>query len=172
MSITLKTEPKALAQFALRLYDGLDADKATVEVNRNTLSAMLQDAMAAHELHGLINRPHTDHFLEATRLEAAHQSDRFGAAHDRNKSAENWFWLVGYLAGKCLRAVITGDKEKALHHTISSAAALLNWHEAIKHDKTGAGAGTDSDIAPKEVERMLTKPIPVVSLHPDMYSGR
>jgi hypothetical protein len=104
-------------------------------------------------LRALIDNPQTLDFLSSVQLEAVHQVERWGAAHDRSKSAENWFWLVGYLAGKALRASITGDREKALHHTISSAAALANWHAAISGDRSGAGIGSDEDIAPKEAAR-------------------
>ena len=104
-------------------------------------------------LDNLINNPHTHEFLLAVKSEAAHQRERWGEAHDRGKSAENWFWLVGYLAGKCLRAVITGDKEKALHHTVSTGAALANWFEAIKKDRTSNGIGHDNDIKPVEISR-------------------
>lgn len=97
-------------------------------------------------LKSLVNNAHTIDFLEGVRLEAAHQVERWGEAHDRGKSAENWFWLVGYLAGKGLRAAITGDREKALHHTISSGAALLNWHKAISTDDTGDCSGDDRDL--------------------------
>lgn len=93
-----------------------------------------------------IDTPEIVDFLEGVKREAAHQIKRWGYAHDRSKSAENWFWLVGYLAGKALRAAISGDKKKAQHHTISSAAALLNWHAAISHDTTGAGIGQDADL--------------------------
>lgn len=117
------------------------------------VETLLEQALQAHDLHALINNPHTDEFLQAVKLEAAHQRDRWGDAHARGKSAENWFWLVGYLAGKCLRACITGDKAKALHHTISSAAALANWYEAIKRDTTGTGIGQDNDIKPVEIAR-------------------
>lgn len=124
-----------------------------VSLSIHTVEALLADAQSAHEFHALVNNPHTAEFLEAVKLEAAHQRDRWGDAHDRGKSAENWFWLVGYLAGKCLRACITGDKEKALHHTISSAAALANWFEAIHRDETGTGLGHDADIKPVEISR-------------------
>lgn len=97
-------------------------------------------------LHAVINEPHTDDFLQATSIEKEHQRQRWGDAHDRSKSAEHWFWLVGYLAGKALRAAISGDREKALHHTISSAAALANWHDAISADQTGACVGRDADL--------------------------
>jgi hypothetical protein len=101
-------------------------------------------------LSALVNNPQTHEFLEAVRAEAAHQVERWGEAHDRSKSSENWFWLVGYLAGKALRSAITGDKEKALHHTISSGAALAQWFSAIKADKTGVGLGADVDLKKKE----------------------
>lgn len=97
-------------------------------------------------LHELINTPEIEDFLQGVRLEAAHQVARWGEAHDREKSAENWYWLVGYLAGKALRAAIAGDRNKALHHCISTAAALLNWHKAIKRDTSGAGVGQDPDL--------------------------
>lgn len=98
------------------------------------------------ELEALINSPETADFFDAAKIEAAHQVERWGAAHDREKSAENWFWLVGYLAGKALRFAITGPRDKALHHTISAAAALCNWHAAIKRDKSGSGIAADPDM--------------------------
>jgi len=100
-------------------------------------------------LNAIINQPMNDDFLRGVSIEAEHQRQKWGDPHDRSKSAENWFWLVGYLAGKCLRACITGDKDKAQHHTISSAAALFNWHKAISRDESGAGIGADVDIKPR-----------------------
>ncbi|MCA0213106.1 MAG: hypothetical protein LCH79_08020 [Proteobacteria bacterium] len=169
MTITLKTTPDQLKEL---LDAACFSTAAELNVNRCVLMQVLRDVEAGHELHALINNPHTDEFLQATQLEAAHQRDRWGEAHDRGKSAENWFWLVGYLAGKCLRAVITGDKAKALHHTISSAAALANWYEAIKKDETGAGMGHDRDIKPVEIARFENAALPVVHLNQDLYSGR
>jgi len=83
------------------------------------------------ELETLLNTPELKDFIKAVPLEAAHQRERWGVEHDAGKEPEDWFWLLGYLAGKALAAVKVGDKEKALHHTISSAAALANWHAAI-----------------------------------------
>lgn len=90
------------------------------------------------ELEALINTPQTINFLEAVKLEAAHQVERWGRAHDRNKMPADWFWLVGYLAGKALQHAILGNREKALHHTISAAAALANWHAAILEGSDGS----------------------------------
>lgn len=150
MSIQLKTDPDRLMHWTSNARKN-DAHEAVVDLD--SYRDVLHDAQAAHHFHALVNNPHTTEFLHAVQIEAAHQRDRWGEAHDRGKSAENWFWLVGYLAGKCLRAVITGDKEKALHHTISSAAALANWYEAIKKDTTGVGLGHDNDIKPVEIAR-------------------
>lgn len=96
----------------------------------------------------LIDTPHIEHFLSAVAIEASHQRERWGEAHDRSKSAENWFWLIGFLAGKALRAAVTGDKQTALHHTVSAAAALMQWHAAIFTDQSGAGIGRDDDLEP------------------------
>lgn len=141
-----------------RLRPPIKAEQKAAELSRQLAAerehgAALQRQLDAHaarlrELEGLINTPELDDFDKAVPLEAAHQVERWGEAHDRSKSAENWFWLVGYLAGKALRAAITGDREKALHHTISAAAALRNWHRAIQRDATGVGVGQDEDLAP------------------------
>jgi hypothetical protein len=131
------------------------ADEAVTDALRLLTKAehetLLESARERDRLDALVNSPQTVEFLSAVAAEKAHQIERWGQAHDRGKSAENWFWLVGYLAGKCLRACIIGDREQALHHTISSAAALANWHQAINRDETGTGIGHDNDIKPVEL---------------------
>lgn len=96
-----------------------------------------------HRLRALINTPEIGDFLKAVPLEAAHQQERWGASHDANKTPEDWFWLLGYLGGKVLRALVAGDRDKALHHTISAAAALFNWHRAIKGNPGPMRPGMD-----------------------------
>jgi hypothetical protein len=163
------------------------------------------------ELRELVNTPEIDNFLRGVHLEAIHQVDRWGEANDRAKRPADWFWLVGYLAGKALAAAkgevsqrfkhlksgvtyellhIGEDEnnrgraiavyrseddgniytrpsaeffdgrfeslpakpdEKALHHCISAAAALYNWHCAIKGVDVRMSPGS-SDVA-KIVER-------------------
>lgn len=122
-----------------------------------TLQTALAETCAERDrLAALLNTPRTADFLESVQLETAHQIERWGAAHDRGKSAENWYWLVGFLSGKALRAVIEGDREKALHHTISSAAALANWHAAITAaDPSSRGVGDDRDL--EEIARFDTQ---------------
>lgn len=128
-------------------------NECAAEFDRQALR-IIRDALERGAIvEAMINSPETASFLLGVQLETAHQIEKWGEAHDRGKSAENWFWLVGYLAGKCLRAAITGDKTKALHHTISAAAACANWHKAISRDETGCGIGHDNDIKPIELER-------------------
>lgn len=98
------------------------------------------------KLDARINSPITNDFLEGVRNEAAHQVGRWGAPHDRGKTPLDWFWLIGFLAQKAAAAAIDADKaaqeglnnirvvayrKKSLHHTISTAAALLNWHAQL-----------------------------------------
>jgi hypothetical protein len=94
-------------------------------------------------LDGLINNPHTDDFLEAVKLEAAHQRERWASDHDAGKTDADWFWLVGYLAGKAIH-----KPEKQLHHIITTAAALLNWHAAKTGNDTRMRPGIDAGDPP------------------------
>lgn len=84
-------------------------------------------------LKSLIWTPHTDEFLEAVRIEAAHQRDRWGDEHDAMKNDQERFWTLGYLAGKAIANGVT--QEKRLHHIVTSAALLLNWHRLAKDGK-------------------------------------
>lgn len=95
-------------------------------------------------LRDLIGRPYIGAWTDEIIIEAAHQRERYGAAHDHGKAPEDWFWLVGYLAGKALAAHKAGDASKAHHHTVSTAAVLAHWAAAIGgHDavfRPGLGA--------------------------------
>jgi hypothetical protein len=82
-------------------------------------------------LRTLLGSPELHDFSLGVVNEAAHQRERWGATHDAGKGPEDWFWLLGYLGGKALRAAMQGDAEKALHHTISTAAACANWHAQL-----------------------------------------
>lgn len=99
------------------------------------------------ELEALINTPQTADWLDAVKAEAAHQVERWGTSHDGGKTPADWFWLLGYLGGKALTAQLAGNTEKALHHTISTGAALMNWHRAI----TGESNAMRPGISPPSV---------------------
>jgi hypothetical protein len=85
-----------------------------------------------------INTPEISDFLTAVHNEALHQRERWGAQGDAGKTDADWFWLVGYLAGKAIRP--GAGIEKQLHHIITTAAACLNWH--------GARVGAYIDMRP------------------------
>jgi hypothetical protein len=95
----------------------------------------------------IINSPETADFMAGVPLEAAHQRERWGAEHDAGKSPFDWFWLIGYLAQKAADAQSRGDTDKALHHTISTGAALANWHAAISGKSTSMRPGIEPPAA-------------------------
>ncbi|WP_447727261.1 hypothetical protein [Sphingomonas koreensis] len=106
-------------------------------------SLVMEFAGQAERLSQLINTPETEDFTSAVKLEAAHQRDRWGTDHDAGKSPFDWFWLIGYLAQKAAASAVAGDGEKAKHHTISTAAALANWHLALLGAEKSMRPGID-----------------------------
>ena len=88
----------------------------------------------------ILNTPLFEDFVAAVKMEAAHQESNQAKLRDDLKEPEDWYWILGYLSGKALRAHLAGDREKSLHHTISSAALLLHWHKAIL-EQFGEGEG-------------------------------
>lgn len=103
-------------------------------------------------LNAIINTPQADDFLRAVSTEAEHQRQRWGSKHDDGKTPADWFWLVGYLAGKALHSHAAGNVEKAEHHIITTAAACANWHRAM-FGKTDMRPGIESPAALKESQR-------------------
>lgn len=95
-------------------------------------------------LEGLVNSPETENFMRGIPLEAAHQVERWGAKHDAGKGPLDWVWLLGHLINKAARAALDGDVVKAQHHTISSAAALANWHAQLSGRSDGVRPGIDA----------------------------
>lgn len=104
---------------------------------------LLEQHLAIVKLQGERNTPETLNFIEGVKREADHQRSRWGAHHDAGKTPFDWFWLIGYLAQKAADAAVRGDAEKAKHHTISTAAALANWHFALAGENTQMRPGID-----------------------------
>jgi hypothetical protein len=99
------------------------------------LAALECEVEELRALQRRVNTPEIDDFIAAIRLEAVHQVERWGEAHDQGKTAEDWFWTLGYLATKAVQAARYGDREKYLHHIVTSAALLLNWHRAAAREQ-------------------------------------
>lgn len=112
------------------------------------LRARLEEANTElTELRALLNTPETEDFDKGVPLEATHQIQRWGAAHDAGKNPEDWFWLCGYLAGKVLASFKAGEPEKAKHHCISTAAVMRNWHKAIATGQSTMRPGISAESA-------------------------
>lgn len=88
-------------------------------------------------LQQMLNTPELKNFLDGVKKEAAHQSGRW-KENDKNKTHPEWFWLVGYLSGKGLSALMRGDTEKGRHHLITTAAALYHWHTQLGNEVSGS----------------------------------
>lgn len=120
-----------VAQWLRSLSGPQDPQKLAEEIER----VSFEDERGLHReidrLQALLNTPELVDFTKAVQLEAAHQRERWPSEQDEGKTPADWFWLLGFLSGKALQAHVLGHREKALHHTISSAAALANWHAAI-----------------------------------------
>ncbi len=84
-------------------------------------------------LQAQINSPQTKDWVESSKMEAQYQLQEHGPQD--SKTPEEWVELVHYLSGKALTAFENGDREKGLHHIISTSAALLNWHRTVTKEK-------------------------------------
>lgn len=105
----------------------------------------------------LLDTPVSNDFLLGVKAEALHQRKRWGTEHDAGKEPQDWYWLLGYLSGKALAAAVKGDKDKGLHHTISSGAVLLNWHAHVTGESTSMRPGIEPPASVGEPLRCAAK---------------
>ncbi|RDC59745.1 hypothetical protein HME9302_00940 [Alteripontixanthobacter maritimus] len=130
-------------------YPATDYADATLTLGQwRTIVSALQTTPSQPMIDALreeiINTPETQDFMAGVPIEATHQRGRWGSEHDAGKGPLDWFWLIGYLSQKAATAQMAGDMDKAAHHTISSAAALANWHAQI----TGRSSAMRPGIEP------------------------
>ena len=95
----------------------------------------------------VLNTPIINDFMVALPMEAAHQQHKWSDEHDAGKNCLDWFWLIGYLSQKIVVYEMADNREKALHHCITTAAALYNWYRHLKDDP---GANMRPGIAEPE----------------------
>lgn len=115
-------------------------------LEQGELDALRADRAERVRLEALINTPELFDFDQGARLEAIHQLERWASEHDEGKTPPDWFWLIGYLSGKALHhhaeaqrlqaagmehEYIEYHEKKALHHVITTDAALHHWHAAV-----------------------------------------
>lgn len=113
------------------------------EGDKHNSSVVVVVAQVAIRTAADVDTPHTADFMKAVPLEAAHQRSRWGVDHDSGKTPFDWFWLTGYLSQKAAAAAVAGDVEKAKHHTISTAGAMLNWHLNLSRADTRMRPGIE-----------------------------
>lgn len=129
--VALGTSSGCTPEASLEFMKGVPGEIA------GTVAELRRDADRYREL----NTPEVANFIEAVEREAFHQRDRWGAEGDAGKTDADWFWLIGYLAGKAVN-----KPEKQLHHIITTAAACLNWHGARTGNYTAMRPGTDAAL--------------------------
>jgi hypothetical protein len=122
-----------------QMFDGLEAEfRKRFPKGPATARLLAGDALLWIE-ENILNVPETRAFADAVVLEAQHQQQRWGTEHDAGKTDGDWFWLVGYLAGKALHnpGVTPRDaSDKKLHRIITVAAACANWHSHVLDPRT------------------------------------
>ena len=132
-----RRQPLAWARARAVTAPGTGLLGLTLDEHQKILSAVTTQAEAiaighglgreVERLRGLLNTPEIQDFSKAVVLEALHQRERWGSG----KTDADWFWLLGFLAGKALHNP-GDDPKKKLHRIITIAAAAANWHAAVQ----------------------------------------
>lgn len=126
------------------------------------------------KLDALINTPELVDFAKAVHLEAVHQELRWGTPDREGKKPYDWLWLVAHLATRSLEhhkeaerlksitdklpaeivdvrtafgEQVAYHREKAVHHTITTAAAIAHWHASVLGKHTTMQPGHAPAIA-------------------------
>src|SRR3546814_2218956 len=69
--------------------------RLAVTVDRFAIMTPDEARAECRRLDALLNAPEVADFVKGVQLEAAHQVERWGAAHDRHKTPLAWFWTLG-----------------------------------------------------------------------------
>lgn len=142
---------------AAEINDAVVANELALAKERDAALAKLAALEAeAVRMKALLNAPEVHDFALGVKLEAAHQRERWPSEHDAGKTDADWFWLIGYLAGKALHNPGEDPKgEKRLHRVVTIGAAAANWHAALL-GKTNMRPGIETP--PEAVDRQGGKP--------------
>lgn len=113
------------------------ATKKSLEAHINRLVREHADLTAeVDRLKMLLGTPEIVDFAKAVVREAAFQREKWGPDHDWEKTDDNWFWTLGWLAGKAVTDPHGPDDkrtalERKLHRIVTAAALACNWHAVI-----------------------------------------
>lgn len=89
-----------------------------------------------NRLNSLINNPVLNDFVEAMKIEAAHQLERWGIENEERKPPHHYILVATKLLGKLSIAIWDRDIDKFKHHCITLAAELQNCHRQIEKEGT------------------------------------
>jgi len=100
---------------------------------------MEENRRLREELEGLkkiLGSPEINEFWEGVRREAAYQRDHWGEKHDLEKSDADFYWTLGWLAGKAVNDPHDEEDtrtplERKLHRIMTAAALASNWHAVV-----------------------------------------
>lgn len=87
-------------------------------------------------LKDLINDPEIDNFIEGVKIEAPHQTERWGKEKEESAPPHHYVLVITKLLGKLTVAIWDKDVTKFKHHCITIAAAMLNCHRQIENKNT------------------------------------
>jgi len=87
-------------------------------------------------LEKLIGSPEIENFLEGVRIEAAHQTDKWGMKDEESKFPHDYALVMDRLKGKQTEAIWTRDSEKYRHHLVTLAAVCFNAHRQVSKEGT------------------------------------
>ncbi len=96
-------------------------------------------------LKSLINRPELDDFIEGFKIEAAHQTERWGETDEELKPPHHYILVYNKLLGKLAVSVFDRNEEKFRHHLITLAASGFNCFRQIQKEGTEVNAWFASD---------------------------
>ena len=107
----IEDSPLALRQYVDRGHEAVA--RILEDEKKLELATKMCDSYAAENqrlsdeierLKAIIHTPHTDEFMSAVSIEAEFQQQKWDSSHDGGKDVPDWFWLLGYLAGKAVRS--------------------------------------------------------------------
>lgn len=87
-------------------------------------------------LENLISNPEIEDFLKGVKIEAAHQTEKWGLEIEETKYPHDYSLVLDKLKGKQAQAIWDKDIEKYKHHLVTMAAVCHNIHRQLKKEGT------------------------------------
>lgn len=131
----------------------IDRDRKTRDLSAYEAGkrAGVAESQAENErLEELINHPFIGEFFEGVKIEAAHQTKKWGAEIEETKYPHEYALVLDKLKGKQALAIWDKDTEKFKHHLITMAAVCFNVFRQIDKEGTAMNRWFEVDAAVQE----------------------